>query len=141
MINRLLIIMLFLFIKPFSCICYQPVQYPFFSPRYLKRIYHYYQVTFAIIKDAKGFYVVWDRFRLNRYDMATPLKYSGIKRTPTSLNDDLIVKIQEGPHNKFWIDTRYGQCIFRSRFRKKPILTTLAYCRQLMLLLRRLPIL
>lgn len=69
---------------------------------------------------------------LNRYDGYTFKVFRHKENDSTSLNDDLIVKIQEGPHNKFWIDTRYGQCIF-DPVSEKANANTLAYCRQLKL--------
>lgn len=69
---------------------------------------------------------------LNRYDGYTFKIYRHRENDSTSLNDDLIVKIQEGPQNKFWIDTRYGQCIF-DPVSEKANANTLAYCRQLKL--------
>lgn len=67
---------------------------------------------------------------LNRYDGYTFKVFRHKENDSTSLNDDLIVKIQEGPHNKFWIDTRYGQCIF-DPVSEKAMDNTMAYCRQL----------
>ena len=69
---------------------------------------------------------------LNRYDGYIFKTFRHKENDSTSLNDDLIVKIQEGPHNKFWIDTRYGQCIF-DPVSEKAMLNTLAWCRQLKL--------
>lgn len=69
---------------------------------------------------------------LNRYDGYTFKVFRHRENDSTSLNDDLIVKIQEGPHNKFWIDTRYGQCIF-DPVSEKANANTLAYCKQLKL--------
>lgn len=69
---------------------------------------------------------------LNRYDGYTFKVFRHKENDSTSLNDDLIVKIQEGPHNKFWIDTRYGQCIF-DPVSEKANANTLAYCKQLKL--------
>lgn len=69
---------------------------------------------------------------LNRYDGYTFKVFRHRENDSTSINDDLIVKIQEGPDNKFWIDTRTGQCIF-DPVSEKAMANTLAYCRQLSL--------
>jgi signal transduction histidine kinase/ligand-binding sensor domain-containing protein/DNA-binding response OmpR family regulator len=129
MINRLLIITLFCLLNLFSVVA-QPVQYPFSHLDISNGLSHN-QVT-AIIKDAKGFMWFGTASGLNRYDGYTFKVFRHKENDSTSLNDDLIVKIQEGPHNKFWIDTRYGQCIF-DPVSEKANANTLAYCKQLKL--------
>ena len=69
---------------------------------------------------------------LNRYDGYIFKVFRHKENDSTSLNDDLIVKIQEGPHNKFWIDTRYSQSIF-DPVSEKSMANTSAWCRQLLL--------
>ncbi|HUP12920.1 MAG TPA: two-component regulator propeller domain-containing protein, partial [Niastella sp.] len=129
MINRLLIITLVFLLNLFSVVA-QPVQYPFSHLDISNGLSHN-QVT-AIIKDAKGFMWFGTASGLNRYDGYTFKVFRHKENDSTSLNDDLIVKIQQGPHNKFWIDTRYGQCIF-DPVSEKANANTLAYCRQLKL--------
>ncbi|MCS3796283.1 two-component regulator propeller domain-containing protein [Niastella sp. OAS944] len=129
MIDRLLIITL-VFLLNFFPVAAQPVQYPFSHLDISNGLSHN-QVT-AIIKDAKGFMWFGTASGLNRYDGYTFKVFRHRENDSTSLNDDLIVKIQEGPHNKFWVDTRYGQCIF-DPVSEKANANTLAYCRQLKL--------
>lgn len=69
---------------------------------------------------------------LNRYDGYIFKVFRHKENDSTSLIDDLIVKVQEGPHNKFWIDTRYGQSIF-DPVSEKASANTSAWCRQLSL--------
>jgi signal transduction histidine kinase/ligand-binding sensor domain-containing protein/DNA-binding response OmpR family regulator len=106
------------------------VQYPFSHLDITNGLSHN-QVT-AIIKDAKGFMWFGTASGLNRYDGYTFKVFRHKENDSTSLNDDLIVKIQEGPHNKFWIDTRYGQSIF-DPVSEKAMANTSAWCRQLLL--------
>lgn len=129
MTNRLLIITLVCLLNLFPVVA-QPVQYPFSHLDISNGLSHN-QVT-AIIKDAKGFMWFGTASGLNRYDGYTFKVFRHKENDSTSLNDDLIVKIQEAPHNKFWIDTRYGQCVF-DPVSEKANANTLAYCRQLKL--------
>ena len=69
---------------------------------------------------------------LNRYDGYTFKVFRHRENDTSSLNDDFIVKIQEAPDNKFWIDTRAGQCLF-DPVSEKAILNTTGYCKKLSL--------
>ena len=69
---------------------------------------------------------------LNRYDGYTFKVFHHRENDSTSLNDDFLVKIQEAPDNKFWIDTRNGQCLF-DPVSEKAMSSTTAWCRQLSL--------
>jgi signal transduction histidine kinase/ligand-binding sensor domain-containing protein/DNA-binding response OmpR family regulator len=108
----------------------QPVQYPFSHLDISNGLSHN-QVT-SIIKDAKGFMWFGTASGLNRYDGYTFTIFRHKENDTTSLNDDLIVKIQEGPHNKLLIDTRYGQSIF-DPVSEKANSNVMAWCRQLSL--------
>ncbi|WP_243751570.1 two-component regulator propeller domain-containing protein [Niastella caeni] len=108
----------------------QPAQYPFSHLDVSDGLSHN-QVT-TIIKDAKGFMWFGTASGLNRYDGYTFKVFRHKENDSTSINDDLVVKIQEGPHNKFWIDTRNGQSIF-DPVSEKASNNTLAWCRQLLL--------
>lgn len=129
MINRILIITIvcLLTLHPVYA---QPVQYPF-SHLDISHGLSHNQVT-TIIKDAKGFMWFGTASGLNRYDGYTFTIFRHKENDSTSLSDDLIVKVQEGPHNKFWIDTRYGQSIF-DPVSEKASANTSAWCRQLSL--------
>lgn len=129
MINRLLIIQIacLLFLNP---VLAQPVQYPFLHLDVSNGLSHN-QVN-TIIKDAKGFMWFGTASGLNRYDGYSFRTFRHKENDSTSLNEDMIVKIQEGPHNKFWIDTRSGQCIF-DPVSEKAMTNTMAWCRQLSL--------
>src|ERR1035437_1913358 len=66
----------------------------------------------CIFKDNKGFMWFGTLSGLNRYD---GYKFKIFKHTvsdTTSLNDDYIVSISEGPDNKLWIETRHGFNIY-----------------------------
>jgi signal transduction histidine kinase/ligand-binding sensor domain-containing protein/DNA-binding response OmpR family regulator len=106
------------------------VQYPFSHLDIGNGLSHN-QVN-SIIKDAKGFMWFGTASGLNRYDGYTFKVFRHRENDSTSLNDDLIVKIQEGPDNKFWIDTRSGQCLF-DPVSEKALINTAAYCRKLSL--------
>ncbi|SEP45526.1 hybrid sensor histidine kinase/response regulator transcription factor [Niastella yeongjuensis] len=108
----------------------QPVQYPFSHLDISNGLSHN-QVT-SIIKDAKGFMWFGTASGLNRYDGYTFKVFRHRENDSTSLSDDLIVKIQEGPDNKFWVDTRSGQCLF-DPVSEKAVLNTTDYCRKLSL--------
>jgi signal transduction histidine kinase/ligand-binding sensor domain-containing protein/DNA-binding response OmpR family regulator len=127
MINRLLIITIVCLLNLHPVFA-QPVQYPFSHLDIFNGLSHS-QVQ-AIIKDAKGFMWFGTASGLNRYDGYTFKVFRHKENDSTSLSDDLITKIQEGPHNKFWIDTRGGQCIF-DPVSEKAIVNTAEYCRQL----------
>jgi signal transduction histidine kinase/ligand-binding sensor domain-containing protein/DNA-binding response OmpR family regulator len=129
MINRILIITIACLLN-LDPVYAQPVQYPFSHLDITNGLSHN-QVT-SIIKDAKGFMWFGTASGLNRYDGYTFTTFRHKENDSTSLNDDLIVKIQEGPHNKFWIDTRYGQGIF-DPVSEKAMANTSAWCKQLSL--------
>src|ERR1700710_975598 len=69
------------------------------------------QVT-SIFKDSKGFMWFGTLSGLNRYDgyKFKIFKHSG--SDTSSLNDDFIVSISEGPGYKLWIETRDGFSIY-----------------------------
>src|SRR5687767_3551264 len=129
MINRILILTIVCLFNLHPVFA-QPVQYPFSHLDITNGLSHN-QVT-TIIKDAKGFMWFGTASGLNRYDGYTFKVFRHRENDSTSLNDDLIVKIQEGPHNKFLIDTRYGQSVF-DPVSEKAMANTLAWCRQLSL--------
>ncbi|WP_256540404.1 hybrid sensor histidine kinase/response regulator transcription factor [Mucilaginibacter aquariorum] len=66
----------------------------------------------AILKDSKGFMWIGTLSGLNRYDGYKFKVYKHIEGDTTSLNDDFIVTISEGPDNKLWIETRNGYNIY-----------------------------
>jgi ligand-binding sensor domain-containing protein len=66
----------------------------------------------AILKDSKGFMWIGTLSGLNRYDGYKFKVYKHIEGDTTSLNDDFIVTIAEGPDNKLWIETRNGYNIY-----------------------------
>ncbi len=66
----------------------------------------------CIMKDSKGFMWFGTLSGLNKYD---GYKFKVFKHSisdTTSLNDDFIVSIAEGPDNKLWIETRNGFNIY-----------------------------
>ncbi len=66
----------------------------------------------AILKDKTGFIWIGTLAGLNRYDgYSFKIFKHGINDT-TSLSDDYIVNITEGPHNSLWIATRNGFNIY-----------------------------
>jgi signal transduction histidine kinase/ligand-binding sensor domain-containing protein/DNA-binding response OmpR family regulator len=65
-----------------------------------------------IIKDSKGFMWFGTLSGLNRYDGYKFKIYKHIEGDTTSLNDDFIVTISEGPDNKLWVETRNGYNIY-----------------------------
>ncbi|MBO9200713.1 MULTISPECIES: hybrid sensor histidine kinase/response regulator transcription factor [Niastella] len=128
MIKRILILTIcFPYLRPLFA---QPVQYPFSHLDISNGLSHN-QVN-SIIKDAKGFMWFGTASGLNRYDGYTFKVFRHRENDSSSLNDDLIVKIQEGPDNKFWIDTRAGQCLF-DPVSEKAMTNTAGYCQQLSL--------
>lgn len=129
MINRLLIITIACLLNLYPAHA-QPVQYPFLHLDVSNGLSHN-QVN-TIIKDAKGFMWFGTASGLNRYDGYTFRLFRHKENDSNSIADDLIAKIQEGPHNKFWVDTRSGQCIF-DPVSEKAMANTRAWCRQLSL--------
>src|ERR1700741_3003610 len=66
----------------------------------------------CIMKDSKGFMWFGTLSGLNKYN---GYKFKVFKHSisdTTSLNDDFIVNIAEGPDNKLWIETRNGFNIY-----------------------------
>src|SRR5579875_2633637 len=63
------------------------------------------QVT-CITKDSKGFMWFGTLSGLNRYDGYKFKVFRHSTTDTTSLNDDFIVNIYEGPQNKLWVETR-----------------------------------
>ncbi|OQP53679.1 hybrid sensor histidine kinase/response regulator [Niastella populi] len=129
MINRVLIITI-VFLLNLLPVLAQPVQYAFSHLDIFNGLSHS-QVN-TIIKDAKGFMWFGTASGLNRYDGYTFKVFRHKENDSTTLSDDLVSAIQEGPHNKFWINTRGGQNIF-DPVSEKAITNTPAYCRQLSL--------
>ncbi|RYU90457.1 hybrid sensor histidine kinase/response regulator [Mucilaginibacter terrigena] len=66
----------------------------------------------TILKDSKGFMWFGTLSGLNKYDGYKFKVYKHIEGDTTSLNDDFIVTIAEGPDNKLWIETRNGYNIY-----------------------------
>ncbi|MBC7889341.1 MAG: response regulator [Ferruginibacter sp.] len=66
----------------------------------------------SIFKDAKGFMWFGTMAGLNRYDGNKFKVFKHDARDSTSLNDDFITRIMEGPGGKLWVDTRRGFTIF-----------------------------
>src|ERR1700753_2991825 len=66
----------------------------------------------SILKDSRGFMWFGTLSGLNRYDgyKFKIFKHSG--SDTSSLNDDFIVSISEGPAYKLWIETRDGLNIY-----------------------------
>jgi signal transduction histidine kinase/ligand-binding sensor domain-containing protein/DNA-binding response OmpR family regulator len=66
----------------------------------------------TMLKDSKGFMWFGTLSGLNKYDGYKFKVYKHIEGDTTSLNDDFIVTIAEGPDNKLWIETRNGYNIY-----------------------------
>lgn len=66
----------------------------------------------TMLKDSKGFMWFGTLSGLNKYDGYKFKIYKHIEGDTTSLNDDFIVSIAEGPENKLWIETRNGYNIY-----------------------------
>jgi len=77
----------------------------------------------SILKDKQGFMWFGTLSGLNRYD---GYKFKVFKHTAndsTTINDDNILNIQSGPHNKLWVNTRAGYVIYHPEtetFERKP---------------------
>lgn len=60
---------------------------------------------------------------LNRYDGYNFKVFKHTANDSTSINDDNILNIQSGPHNKLWVNTRAGYVIYdpeKESFERKP---------------------
>jgi signal transduction histidine kinase/ligand-binding sensor domain-containing protein/CheY-like chemotaxis protein/AraC-like DNA-binding protein len=66
----------------------------------------------SIFKDSKGFMWFGTLSGLNRYDGYDFKIFKHSASDTTSLDDDYIVSISEGPDNKLWIETRNGFNIY-----------------------------
>ncbi|SDD36381.1 Signal transduction histidine kinase [Mucilaginibacter pineti] len=66
----------------------------------------------CIYKDAQGFMWFGTLSGLNRYDGYTFKVFKHNVNDSTSINDDYIVNIFEGPSHNLWIETRNGFCIY-----------------------------
>ncbi|TWJ02349.1 signal transduction histidine kinase [Mucilaginibacter frigoritolerans] len=66
----------------------------------------------SILKDSKGFMWFGTLSGLNRYDGYKFKIFKHSVSDSTSLDDDYIVSITEGPENKLWVETRNGFNIY-----------------------------
>jgi signal transduction histidine kinase/ligand-binding sensor domain-containing protein/DNA-binding response OmpR family regulator len=66
----------------------------------------------AILRDQRGFCWFGTMSGLNRWDGYTFKVFRHDLRDSSSLNDDFIVQILEGPGRTLWISTRKGFCIY-----------------------------
>lgn len=66
----------------------------------------------CVFKDSKGFMWFGTLSGLNKYDGYKVRVFKHINGDTTSLNDDFIVSINEGPDKKMWIETRNGFNIY-----------------------------
>jgi len=66
----------------------------------------------CIMKDSKGFMWFGTLSGLNKYDGAKFKVFKHAISDTTTLNDDFIVSIAEGPDNKIWVETRNGFNIY-----------------------------
>ncbi|OKS86805.1 hybrid sensor histidine kinase/response regulator transcription factor [Mucilaginibacter polytrichastri] len=66
----------------------------------------------CIFKDSKGFIWFGTKSGLNRYDGYSFKIFKHDFNNPASINDDYIVSITSGPHNKLWVKTRKGFNIY-----------------------------
>ena len=66
----------------------------------------------CIYKDTKGFIWFGTMAGLNRYDGYKFKIFKNNIRDTTSLSDDFIINIMEGPFNKLWVQTRNGLNIY-----------------------------
>ncbi|WP_423147106.1 hybrid sensor histidine kinase/response regulator transcription factor [Rubrolithibacter danxiaensis] len=88
----------------------QQVQYPFSRININAGLSHY-QVS-SILKDAKGFMWFGTATGLNRYDGYKFKVFKHIQGDSTSIDDNYIVSIEEGPGNKLWVQTHIGFNIY-----------------------------
>nr|WP_294945040.1 hybrid sensor histidine kinase/response regulator transcription factor [uncultured Mucilaginibacter sp.] len=66
----------------------------------------------CVFKDSKGFMWFGTLSGLNKYDGYRFKVFKHITGDTTSLNDDFILTISEGPEGKLWIETRNGYNIY-----------------------------
>ncbi|MBD1363102.1 response regulator [Mucilaginibacter sp. ZT4R22] len=66
----------------------------------------------CVFKDSKGFMWFGTLSGLNKYDGYKFKVFKHITGDTTSLNDDFILSISEGPGGKLWIETRNGYNIY-----------------------------
>jgi ligand-binding sensor domain-containing protein len=66
----------------------------------------------CVFKDSKGFMWFGTLSGLNKYDGYRFKVFKHITGDTTSLNDDFILTISEGPGGKLWIETRNGYNIY-----------------------------
>ncbi len=88
----------------------QPGQYPF-THLDISRGLSNNQVN-TIFKDDKGFLWFGTMSGLNRYDGYKFRVFRHDAHDSSSLNDDFIVRLLEGPEGKLWVETRNGFTIY-----------------------------
>ncbi|QEC80372.1 response regulator [Mucilaginibacter ginsenosidivorax] len=66
----------------------------------------------SIIRDSEGFMWFGTASGLNRYDGYTFKVFKHDENRKGSINDDIVVRIFEGPDKKLWINTRNGFCFY-----------------------------
>lgn len=66
----------------------------------------------CVLKDSKGFMWFGTLSGLNKFDGYKFKVFKHIAGDTTSLNDDFIVSISQGPNDKLWIETRNGYNIY-----------------------------
>lgn len=111
MCNKLLSVFLSLFL--FTAVNGQTSQFQFSQLDVSNGLSHN-QVT-AIHKDAQGFMWFGTMSGLNRYDGSRFKIFKHKSTDSTSINDDFIESIQEGPEEELWVLTRYGLTIYDPR--------------------------
>ncbi|MGX5690639.1 hybrid sensor histidine kinase/response regulator transcription factor [Arcticibacter tournemirensis] len=99
----------------------QSLQYQFSALNISQGLSHN-QVN-CIFKDRKGFMWFGTMSGLNRFDGYTFKVFRHVIKDSTSINDDNIINIQQGPENKLWVQTRMGFVIYdpvKERFDRRP---------------------
>src|SRR5687768_15609130 len=77
----------------------------------------------SIFKDKMGFMWFGTLSGLNRYDGYSFKIFKHNAKDSTSINDDNVLNIQQGPYGKLWIQTRLGYTIYdpeKERFDRHP---------------------
>ena len=77
----------------------------------------------SILKDRKGFMWFGTMSGLNRYDGYTFRVFRHVQSDSSSINEDNVLTIKQGPFNKLWIQTRAGFNIYdpvTEKFDRKP---------------------